>query len=97
MLEKSPPEYDPKWTRLCDFRRPEGRGAVVSGKNVKAIEGYAVLNLEVASFNSFRDIQENHFAAEALTDNDDSIKRRSIRVSLKNASRFNLIRSTRTT
>ena len=48
-----------------------------------------MVNFEVASSNSFRDIQKNHFvtaaeAAEEEADIDDSIKRKRIRVSLKN-------------
>ena len=35
--------------------RPEEAGDVVSGENVKTIEGYAVFNFEVVSFSSFRD------------------------------------------
>ena len=38
--------------------RPEIDGDVISGENVKTIEGYAVLNFEVASFSSFRDINK---------------------------------------
>ena len=37
--------------------RPEVAGDFISGENVKTIEGYAVLNSEVASFSSFRDIE----------------------------------------
>ena len=41
--------------------RPEVAGDVISGANVKTIEGSAVLNVEVASFSSFHDIkQEAH-------------------------------------
>ena len=36
--------------------QPEIVVDVISGENVKTIEGYAVLNFEVASFSSFRDI-----------------------------------------
>ena len=61
----------------------QSRIGLISGENVKTIEGYVELNFEVASFSSFRDI-EKHFvtaAAEAKADIDDSIKRRRIRVS----------------
>ena len=54
---------------------------VSSGGNVKTIEGYSVLDFEVASFSSFWDIPTNHFVKAA--DIDDSIKRKHIRVSLK--------------
>ena len=37
--------------------RPEVAGDVISGENAKTVEGYAVLNFEVASLCSFRDIQ----------------------------------------
>ena len=45
-----------------------------------------MLNFEVASISSFRDIPTNHFviAEAAAPDIDDSIKRKSIRVSLSN-------------
>ena len=36
--------------------RPEVDGDVISDENVKTVEGYAALNCEVASSNSFRDI-----------------------------------------
>ena len=36
--------------------RPEVAGDVISGENVKTIEGYDVLNFDVTSFSSFRDI-----------------------------------------
>ena len=61
--------------------RPEVAGDVVSGENVKTIEGYAVLDFEFASFESFRDIPpKNHFVT-AEADIDDSMKRKRIRVS----------------
>ena len=56
------------------FRPPEVGGVIISGKNVKTIEGYAVVNFEVASSNSFRDINKNHFVAAA--DIGDSIKQK---------------------
>ena len=67
--------------------RPEVVYDVISGINVKTIEGKLAANLEVASSNNFRDIQKNHFVtaeaeAEAAADLDDSIKRKRIRVSL---------------
>ena len=36
--------------------RLEVVGDVISGENVKTIEGYVLLNIEVASFSSIRDI-----------------------------------------
>ena len=67
--------------------RPEVAGDVIPGKNVKTIECYAVLDFEVASFSSSRDIKKIHFvtAAEAVSevaDIDDSIKRKRILVLL---------------
>ena len=38
--------------------RTEVAGNVISGESVKTIEGYVVLNFDVASFISFRDIQK---------------------------------------
>ena len=64
--------------------RPEVACEVISGQNVKTIDGYAALNFEVAGFSSFRDIPKNHFVT-AEADIDDSIKRKRIRLSLKNS------------
>ena len=41
--------------------RPEVAGDVILGESVKTIEGYAVLNFEVATFSSFRDIFKKSF------------------------------------
>ena len=41
--------------------RLEVAGDVIASENIKTIEGYAVLNFKVASFSSFRDIQNNSF------------------------------------
>ena len=80
---------DPNLTRneyvyaICCW--PEEAGDVITGGNVKTIEGYAELNFEFASFSSFWYIQRNHFvttAAAAEADIDDSIKRKRTRVSL---------------
>ena len=43
---------------LC---RPEVTGDVVSGENIKTIEGYVVLNFEAASIRSFRANQNQPF------------------------------------
>ena len=76
------------------FCRPEVVYDVISGgRRVKTIEGYLVVNFEVASSYSFRDIRNNHFVTAvaeaavvvAAADVDDSIKRKRIRVSLKKA------------
>ena len=55
----------------------------MSAENVKTIEAWVVSNLEVTSFNSFRDIPKNNLVTTAA-DIDDSIKRKLIRISLKN-------------
>ena len=67
--------------------QPEVICDVLSGRNVKTMEGYLVISFEVANSNGFRYIPQNHFvtaetAAEA--DIDDSIKRKRFRVSLNN-------------
>ena len=41
---------------------PEVAGDVISGGNVKTIEGYVVLNLEAASISSFQENQNQPFA-----------------------------------
>ena len=41
--------------------RAEVDGDVISGENVKTAAGYAVLNFEVASFSSFRNIKKKSF------------------------------------
>ena len=64
--------------------RPEAVYDVISGQNVKTIEGYIVVNFAVASSNSFRDIKINHFVT-ATADTDDSIKRKRFRISLKDS------------
>ena len=60
--------------------RPEVAGGVISSENVKTLEVYAVLNFEVASFSSFRDIKKNHFVTADIYE---SIRQKRIRVSLK--------------
>ena len=42
--------------------RPEVASNVISGENVKNIEGYAVLNFLAASLSSFRENQNQPFA-----------------------------------
>ena len=41
--------------------RPEVAGNVISGRNVKTIENYVLVNFEVASSSSFRDRLKNQF------------------------------------
>ena len=59
VIEKSQPEHDPNFTRLCDLLRPEVDGDVIS---VQVIEGYAVLNFEAASISSSRENKNQPFA-----------------------------------
>ena len=42
--------------------RPEVAGDVVSGENIKTIDGYALLNFEAAIIYSFRENQNQPFA-----------------------------------
>ena len=42
--------------------RPKVAYDVISGRNVKTIEGYVLLNAEAASFSSFRENQNQPFA-----------------------------------
>ena len=54
----------------------------MSGEKVKTVESYSVLNFEVASFSSFRDIEKsNSVTAAEAADIDDSSKRKHISVS----------------
>ena len=55
VIEKSPPKHDQKWTDLCDLLPTGVAGDIISGENVKAIEGYAALNIETASVSIFRE------------------------------------------
>ena len=41
--------------------RPEVAGEVISGRNVKTIEGHTALNLEIATISSFREIHNQPF------------------------------------
>ena len=65
--------------------RPEVVNDVISCRNVKTLDDYVVLNFEVASSKTFRDIHKktNFVTTEAAADIDDSIRRKRIRVSLK--------------
>ena len=70
--------------------RPEVVYDVISGKNVKTIVGYLLVNFEDAGSIIFLDIPPKSFryggraAAAAEADIDDSTKRKHFRVSLKN-------------
>ena len=54
---------------------------VVSGRNVKTIESYPVINFEVASSIVSEIFKTNHFVTSAAADIDDSIKPNRFRVS----------------
>ena len=43
------------------YCRPKVARDVISGRNVKTIEGYEVLNFENASSSSFKSFQKDHF------------------------------------
>ena len=75
--------------RFAADRRPEVASDVISGENANTINGYTVLNFEVASFSSFQDIFKKHFVTAA--DIDDRIKRKHIRVSLRNCMQNNTL------
>ena len=64
------------------FFRPEEAYDVISGRNIKTIEGYNAIHFDVPSSNTFRDTKNKSFrdggggeAAAAEADSDDSIKR----------------------
>ena len=44
----------------------EGAGDVISGENIRTIEGCDVLNFEVDGFSSFRDLKKNHFDGDPI-------------------------------
>ena len=75
---------DPNMTknlhRCTIFCRPEVAYDAISGRDVKTIEGYLLVNLEVASSNSFRDIQKSFRDGDGGGGHRDSIKRKRIRV-----------------
>ena len=66
-----------------DAWQPEVVFDVISGRNVKTIVVYVVVNFEVTNSSSFRDIKKKHFVTAASVDFDDSIKRKRIHFSLK--------------
>ena len=43
------------------FCRPVAAGDVITGGNVRTIEGYVLLNFETASISSFRENQKHPF------------------------------------
>ena len=47
--------------------RPDVAGDVISGKNIKTIKGYALLNFEAAIFSSFRDKKAHQLVAQCET------------------------------
>ena len=73
--------------------RPEVAGNVISGLSVKTIDGYSLVNLEIASFNGLGDILKKHCVTEeAEAEIDDSIKRKRFRVSLNKSPLLSLMR-----
>ena len=69
---------------LYDFLLLDEVYDVISSRNVglQIIEGCPVVNFEVASSNSFRDIPKISFLTATEADIDDSIKQKRIRVLL---------------
>ena len=88
IIEKSWPEHDPKFIRLSNLLPTRSSLWRLFLWKCKTIEGYLAINFEVASSNGFRDIKKHFVTVEAAVDIYDSIKRKRIRVSLKN--RFTL-------
>ena len=67
------------------MRRSEVAGDVISGQNVKSVEGYVMVNVEIASTSNLRDnLQINFVTAAAEADIDDNFKRKRVRFSLRN-------------
>ena len=60
-IEKSRPELGPNEHVYAIFCRPEAAGDVISGRIVKIVEGYVLLNFETDSFSSFRENQNQPF------------------------------------
>ena len=85
--EKSRPEHDPNWIRLCDVLPTGSRYWWRHFRlGVKTNGGYVVVNSEVASSSSFRYTpppkkknNNNLMTAEAAADMDESIKWKRIR------------------
>ena len=59
-MKSRPKHDDPKIDTIC--WRPEAAADVISGENVKTIEGYALLNFEAAILSSFWENQNQPFA-----------------------------------
>ena len=75
VIEKSRPEHDPKWTRLCDLQ-PTGsswwRHFQSTGKDYWGL--WWVLNLEVASSRSFRDFPKRSICDGEVGDGSGGVK-----------------------
>ena len=76
--EKSWAKHEPI---LCDLLLTGSRDDVISYRNAKTIEGYVVINFEVASCSSFSD--KKNFFVTAVADIDYSIRRKCFCVLLK--------------
>ena len=60
VIEKSRPEHDPKWTRLCDLLPTESSWRRHLQSKCKDHRGYAALAFKVAIFNCFSYFPKNH-------------------------------------
>ena len=54
--------------------QPEEDADVISRRNIKTIQGYAVVNFEGASFSSFRDFLKRSFCDGEVGDGTDGMK-----------------------
>ena len=81
--------------------RPEVVYGVISSRNLRTIESNLGVTFDVASSNSFRDIEKKTFCdgggggGGGAADIDNSIKRKRIHISLKNESEVRFANSTR--
>ena len=70
IIKKTQPKHDSKWTRLCYLLPTGSRWWLISSWNVKTIEGYTLINCEVASSSSYPDFPKRSFCDSEV--NDDS-------------------------
>ena len=66
IIEKSRPENDPNVYAIC-CRLEEG-GDVISGRIIKSIQGYVLVNFKGASFSTFRDFPKRSFCDGEIGD-----------------------------
>ena len=87
LIEPLASSCDPNMTQnehvyvICCW--PEAENDVISSQYVKTIEGYVLVNFEVASSSIFLDIQKYHFVMATAADISDSFKWKRYHVSLK--------------